>query len=238
MTSTQVPGIIHIGTGTQSRAATLYRDGHVTYVTSRGRQPVPASSDEATTFTPGGAIYREILDEAHAEAAAEDRARTNVAPRVAVLGSVRYAGAVVRSERVGDVVRTLGGMNWAPEIAATFTPDAVTIPDADELDDAAAACAHPAAARRFHYRGGERHEWCHGCGDELGVEAVPAPEMTIITIDGAALADLREALREPAADSLRTLRVAVDVDGIKIKLNEYVWSPPYPLGPEQAARRY
>jgi hypothetical protein len=59
--------------------------------------------------------------------------------------------------------------------------------------------------------------------------------MDIITIEGDALsALLAEALngRMPYR-----LRVARDVDGVKFKIDEGVWTPPYPKADEDVRRR-
>jgi hypothetical protein len=62
--------------------------------------------------------------------------------------------------------------------------------------------------------------------------------MDIITIEGDALRALLHAL---AADLMRgpvpyRIRVARDVDGVKFKLDEGIWSPPYPIADEDAQR--
>ena len=62
--------------------------------------------------------------------------------------------------------------------------------------------------------------------------------MDIITIEGEALSallaglDVRFGGRAPYR-----LRVAYDVDGVKFKLDEGVWSPPYPAADEDVRRR-
>jgi hypothetical protein len=59
--------------------------------------------------------------------------------------------------------------------------------------------------------------------------------MDIITIEGHTLsALLTDALNGPMP---YTLRVALDVDGIKFKLDEGMWSPPYPVADEDLRRR-
>lgn len=59
--------------------------------------------------------------------------------------------------------------------------------------------------------------------------------MDIITIEGAALADLIDALS--TTERPRRLRVAIDVDGLKLKVDEGIWSPPYPVAAEDVRRR-
>lgn len=59
--------------------------------------------------------------------------------------------------------------------------------------------------------------------------------MDIITLQGRALADLLDELgADPSAT--HTLRVARDGDGVKIKVNEGMWSPGYPLADEDVRR--
>ena len=59
--------------------------------------------------------------------------------------------------------------------------------------------------------------------------------MDIITIEGEALsALLAEATYGPMP---YRLRVARDVDGIKFKIDEGMWSPPYPEADEDVRRR-
>lgn len=60
--------------------------------------------------------------------------------------------------------------------------------------------------------------------------------MDIITIEGDALADLLREIYEGQRDPNR-LRVAIDVDGVKYKLDEGMWSPPYPVADEDVRRR-
>lgn len=60
--------------------------------------------------------------------------------------------------------------------------------------------------------------------------------MDIITIEGDALADLLLTLLEGTRSPNR-LRVAYDVDGVKFKLGEGTWSPPYPVADEDLRRR-
>lgn len=60
--------------------------------------------------------------------------------------------------------------------------------------------------------------------------------MEFITFENAALTALLKAVgsaHDPG--SVFRLRVARDGDSVKFKVNEYGWSPPYPLAPEQAA---
>ena len=64
--------------------------------------------------------------------------------------------------------------------------------------------------------------------------------MDIITLEGEILARLIEGIRD-RADSrigwpIHTLRVARDGDGVKVKINEGVWSPGYQLAAEDVAR--
>jgi hypothetical protein len=62
--------------------------------------------------------------------------------------------------------------------------------------------------------------------------------MDIITIEGEALRDLLREVDGDAGDrQLYRLRVARDGDGVKFKLDEGVWSPPYPEADEDVRRR-
>lgn len=58
--------------------------------------------------------------------------------------------------------------------------------------------------------------------------------MDIITLQGYLLDCLLDEIRND--QPIRTLRVARDVDGVKVKINEGVWSPGYPLADEDARR--
>ena len=63
--------------------------------------------------------------------------------------------------------------------------------------------------------------------------------MDIITIEGDALRDLLDELAYVDVREGRPyrLRVARDVDGIKYKLDEGIWTPPYPEADEDVRRR-
>jgi hypothetical protein len=63
--------------------------------------------------------------------------------------------------------------------------------------------------------------------------------MDIITIEGIALQDLFYALRrfDESKVNVHTLRVARDVDEVKFKINEGVWSPGYPMAEEDRRRQ-
>jgi hypothetical protein len=58
--------------------------------------------------------------------------------------------------------------------------------------------------------------------------------MDIITIEGDALEQL---IVDLGASNVRTLRVARDTDGVKFKINEGLWTPPYPEADEDVRRR-
>lgn len=58
--------------------------------------------------------------------------------------------------------------------------------------------------------------------------------MDIITIEGDALRDL---LHASDGGMPHRLRVACDVDGVKFKIDEGEWSPPYPVADEDVRRR-
>lgn len=68
-----IPGVLRIGNAAQPRAAHLYRDGQVSYTSSRARRTLPAGT--TSTFIPGGWVYYEILDKAHAEALQENQTK-------------------------------------------------------------------------------------------------------------------------------------------------------------------
>lgn len=62
--------------------------------------------------------------------------------------------------------------------------------------------------------------------------------MDIITIEGEALYALRDALDDTRGGRMPVrLRVAFDVDGVKFKIDEGIWSPPYPVAAEDVRRR-
>jgi hypothetical protein len=62
--------------------------------------------------------------------------------------------------------------------------------------------------------------------------------MDIITIEGDALeALIRELSRRGASCEPYRLRVAYDEDTVKFKLDEGMWSPPYPAADEDVRRR-
>jgi hypothetical protein len=63
--------------------------------------------------------------------------------------------------------------------------------------------------------------------------------MDIITIEGDALSAFLAGLAQVLIKGPvpRTIRVARDADGIKFKLDEYIWSPPYPEADEDVRRR-
>jgi hypothetical protein len=63
--------------------------------------------------------------------------------------------------------------------------------------------------------------------------------MDIITIEGDALSAFLDGLAQVLIKGPvpRTIRVARDADGIKFKLDEYIWSPPYPVADEDLRRR-
>jgi hypothetical protein len=61
--------------------------------------------------------------------------------------------------------------------------------------------------------------------------------MDIITMEGQALADLLADLTyDLEHEHVHTVRVARDGDTVKYKVNEGVWSPPYPIADEDARR--
>jgi hypothetical protein len=61
--------------------------------------------------------------------------------------------------------------------------------------------------------------------------------MDIITIEGEMLYALRDALDDTRGGHMpHRVRVARDVDGVKFKLDEGIWSPPYPVAAEDAQR--
>lgn len=169
-----------------------------------------ARKEEARRLARGGMTAAELADERAAEAAQDAahadreqrRADLDAAADGPTFGRVAYGGTTVTSERGTDgVVRTLGGMAWPEDVAATFVPDGTVRPAADR--------------------------------------AAADGEMRIITIEGATLDTFAEVLADMhGAGLLYRLRVAVDAEGLKFKFNEGTWSPPYPLGAEQAARRY
>jgi hypothetical protein len=61
--------------------------------------------------------------------------------------------------------------------------------------------------------------------------------MDIITIEGDALSAFLEELGVSSIGRPSRLRVAFDVDGVKFKLDEDMWSPPYPVADEDVRRR-
>lgn len=61
--------------------------------------------------------------------------------------------------------------------------------------------------------------------------------MDIITIEGDALNALMADLEVPTRDRPHRMRVALDVDGVKYKLDEGMWSPPYPVAAEDVRRQ-
>jgi hypothetical protein len=60
--------------------------------------------------------------------------------------------------------------------------------------------------------------------------------MHIVTLEGRALADLFAELGVTPTD-VHTVRVAVDGDTVKTKVNEGMWTPGYPQAEEDARRR-
>jgi hypothetical protein len=62
-------------------------------------------------------------------------------------------------------------------------------------------------------------------------------DMDIITIEGDALQHLLEELGVSSIGRPSRLRVAHDVDGVKFKVGEGMWSPPYPVADEDVRRR-
>ena len=59
--------------------------------------------------------------------------------------------------------------------------------------------------------------------------------MEIITLTGPILKALFDVL-DVTPEGVHTIRVARDVDGVKIKINESVWSPGCPLADEDRLR--